>query len=179
MRNRVYATAALAVALCAAAAPASAADSSTTVTATLTGGSLTISAPSTAALSGSAAAGSILTAPMGKTTVADSRGSLLGWNVTAVTLTGSMTTSTGDSIPLAATGPLGLVTGTITAEGGSLLSGVGAGAGGNLSTTAVAVATAALNSGGGTYSYDPTLTLTVPPNTKAGAYQVTVVQTVS
>jgi hypothetical protein len=153
----------------------------TTVSVTLDG-NLTISAPASVNLGTvSAAAGSTTSASLGTVTVADGRGSLLGWNVTAVTATSTMSTDDdpADEIALSATGPLGWVTGTVTASGSSLITGVGAGLGGFLSTTAIPVATAVATSGGGTYTYDPTLTFTVPPNAQAGTYSVVVTQTVS
>ncbi|HVF75961.1 MAG TPA: hypothetical protein VM938_13025 [Acidimicrobiales bacterium] len=165
-------------------APAAlAADDSTTVSVTLQAGSLTIAAPDAASLGTiSVAPGSVATAAMGETTVTDARGTLLGWSVTALTTTASMSTAgaTPKTIPLTAAAPLGLVTGTVTAGTGSLLSGVSAGAGGFLNnTTPVPVAVSLLGAGGGTYTYNPTLTFTVPPNTEAGTYSVVVTQTVS
>lgn len=160
-----------------------AADDSTTISVSIGAGNLTIAAPDTASLGTvSVAPGSVATASMGETTVTDSRGSLLGWSVTALTTTSSMSTggATPKTIPLTAAAPLGLVTGTVTAGTGSLLTGVSAGAGGFLNnTTPVPVAVSLLGTGGGTYTYNPTLTFTVPPNTAAGTYSVVVTQTVS
>ena len=153
----------------------------TTVSVTLSG-DLTISAPASVNLGTvSAGAGSTTSASLGTVTVADGRGSLLGWNVTAVTTTSTMSTggATPKTIALGATGPLGWVTGTVAASGPSLITGVAAGAGGFLSTTAIPVATAVATSGGGTYTYNPTLTFTVPANSQAGTYSVVVTQTVS
>lgn len=155
---------------------------STTLTATLTGGSLSIAAPSTASLSGSAGEATVITGSMGTTTVTDDTGSLLGWSVTATAtdLSDVVNSTTTYTIPLSDTGPLTLATGTITAVGSSLLTGVAAGAGGDLNpTTAITVATAVAGDGGGSYSYDPTLTLTVPANTYAGTYTSTITQTVT
>lgn len=155
----------------------------TTLSVTIDVGSLSISAPATASLGTvSAGVGSTASAALGTVTVADSRGSLLGWSVTAVTTTASMSTggATPKTIPLSATGPLGWVTGTVSATGGSLLSGVAAGGGGFLNNaTAIPVANAVLTAGGGTYTYNPTLTLTVPSNTQVGTYSVVVTQTVA
>lgn len=153
----------------------------TTVSITLAG-DLTISAPGSLDLETvSAAAGSTVSKPLGTVTVADGRGTLLGWNVTAKTTTSTMSTddTTPKTIALGPTGPLGWVTGTVAASGPSLITGVAAGAGGFLSTTAVPVAVAAVSSGGGTYTYNPTLTFTVPANAQAGTYSVVVTQTVS
>ena len=153
----------------------------TTVTIALAG-DLTISAPASVDFGTvSPAAGTTASKQMDPVTVTDGRGSLLGWNVTAVTTTSSLSTggATPKTIALAATGPLSLTTGTVTAGSGSLLDGVAAGAGGFLSTTAVPVATALVTKGGGTYTFAPTLGLTVPAGTQAGTYSVVVRQTVS
>lgn len=174
-------TAALAVATVPAAFAAETA--STTVSVTIAAGGLSIGAPPTASLGTvSAAVGAVASAGLGTVTVSDSRGSLLGWSVTAVTTTASMSTggATPDTIALTTLGPLSWVTGTVTATGASLLSGVAAGAGGFLNnTTPIPVAVAAVAGGNGTYTYNPTLSLTVPPNTPAGTYSVVVTQTVS
>jgi hypothetical protein len=153
----------------------------TTVTVALAG-DLTISAPASLDMGTvSAAAGSTKSATMGTVTVTDGRGSLLGWNVTAVTTTASMSTGGGapKTIALGTTGPLSWVTGTVTPATGSLPTGVAAGAGGFLSTTSIPVATAAVSAGGGTYTYTPTVALVVPANAEAGTYSVVVRQTVS
>lgn len=153
----------------------------TTVSVTLTG-DLTIAAPGSLDLGNvSAAAGSTASKQLGTVTVADGRGSLLGWNVTAVTTTSTMSTggATPKTIALGATGPLGWVTGTVAASGISPITGVGAGAGGFLSTTPIPVATAVATSGGGTYTFNPTLTFTTPAGAQAGTYSVVVTQTVS
>lgn len=175
-------TAATVAALAAPALGATTAD--TTLTVNLVGGSLSISAPSTASLSGSAAAGTIITGSLGSsdTTVTDGRGSLLGWGVTAVTDGDleTLSTANADKIALSAAGPLTIVGGTVTAGGSSLLTGVSVGALGGLSTTPVTLVTAALGAGGGTYTFRPTLALTVPPNTVAHSdYTVKITQTVS
>jgi hypothetical protein len=155
----------------------------TTLSVTIDVGALSISAPANATLGTvSAAVGSTTNAALGTVTVADSRGSLLGWSVTAVTTTASMSTggATPKTIALGPTGPLGWVTGTVSATSGSLLSGVTAGGGGFLNnSTAIPVANAVLTAGGGTYTYNPTLTLTVPSNTAAGTYTVVVTQTIA
>jgi hypothetical protein len=165
-------------------APLARADSAdTTLSVTVDTGSLTINAPASASLGTvSAAVGSTAVANLGTVTVADSRGTLLGWSVTAVTAASSMSTAgaTPKTIALTPLGPLGWASGTVTAVGGSLLSGVTAGGGGFLNAdTAVPVANAVLTAGGGTYTYNPTLTLTVPANTAAGTYSVVVTQTVA
>lgn len=167
----------------AASAPALAAD--TTLTVNLSGGALSISAPATASLAGSAAAGTLITGTLGvtDTTVTDATGSLRGWNVTAVTDGDleTLSTANADKIALPAVGsPLTILGGAVAAGTGSLLSGVALGAGGGLSTAPVTLVTATAGFGGGTYSFRPTLALTVPPNTKAHAdYTVKITQSVS
>lgn len=155
----------------------------TTLSVIIDGGTLSITAPASASLgNASAAVGSTTSAAIGTVTVSDTRGSLLGWSVTAVTTTAAMSTggATPDTIALTPAGPLAWTTGAVTATGTSLLTGVSAGAGGMLNnTTPIPVAVSALASGGGTYTYNPTVLLTVPPNTKTGTYSVVVTQTVA
>lgn len=159
-----------------------AASAGTTVNVNLSGNGISVTEPTTAAtLTGTATANSVITGALGSTTVTDARGTLAGWNVTALTsgdLVGaSHTISLGSSN---VGGPLNLVTGVITPGTGSLLSGVAAGAGGSLNKTqAVTVATGASLAGGGSYTYNPTLTFTVPANTFADNYSTVVTQTVS
>jgi hypothetical protein len=165
-------------------APAAQAETAkTTLSVTIGVGALTISAPSSASLgSTTAAVGATAAAQIGEVTVTDTRGSLLGWSVTAVTDTDSMSTGgeDPDTILLTAVAPLLWETGTVSASGGSLLSGVSAGAGGFLNNaTPIPVAVSTLGNGGGIYTYNPTVTLAVPPNTVAGTYSVVVTQTVS
>ena len=162
--------------------------SDTVLTVNLGGGSLLIAAPATATLTGGAgsvAAGSVVgPTAMGTTTVTDNRGTLAGWQVTAVT-TGDLVSVSAPSHTISlgtsnATGPLVMATGTVTATGGSILGTVAAGAGGSLNPSSpVTVATAPLANGGGSYQYTPTLTLTVPANTYAATdYQTTITQSV-
>lgn len=184
VKTRTALVALTAAALGLAAVPAAhAAGDNTTISLQVVTGNLTIDAPDSASLGTvSAAPGSTATGNLGATTVADSRGTLLGWSVTAVTTTASMSTggATPKTIALTAAGPLGWVTGTVTAGTGSLLSGVSAGAGGFLNnTTPIPVAVSALGAGGGSYTYNPTLTFTTPANVEAGTYSVVVTQTVS
>lgn len=177
----LFTMAAAAVAVAPVAHAAQTAD--TTLSVTIDAGTLSISAPVSASLgNASAAVGSTASAQIGTVTVSDTRGSLLGWSVTAATTTAAMSTggATPKTIALTAAAPLAWTTGTVTATGASLLSGVSAGAGGFLNnTTPIAVAVSALGAGGGTYTYNPTVTLTVPPNTEVGTYSVVVTQTVA
>jgi hypothetical protein len=179
VKTRILIAAGLATAPMALTPLARAAD--TTVSVTI-GGNLTIAAPSSVDMQTvSAVPGSTKTASLGEVTVTDARGTLLGWSVTAATATSTMSTggATPKTISLGATGPLGWVTGAVTASGTSPITGVAAGAGGFLSTTAIPVATALVTSGGGAYTYNPTLTFTTPVGAQAGTYSVVVTQTVS
>jgi hypothetical protein len=179
VKTRTVIVIALAAASVALAPFARAAD--TTVSVTI-GGDLSISAPATANLGTVAAVpGATTSTALGSVSVSDGRGTLLGWNVTAVTATSTMSTggATPKTIALGATGPLGWVTGAITASGSSPITGVAAGVGGFLSTTPIPVATALVTAGQGTYTYNPTLTFTTPVGAQAGTYSVVVTQTVS
>lgn len=199
-RRYIGLLAASSLALALLALPASAADSgSTEVSVQLTGGTLTIAADATSALAtASVSPGTTTTntADLLHTTVTDETGSLLGWTVTAVTdstigggdlvgqtLVDTTGDGTADSTPVIDLGdtslgsPLTMVAQTLT---GSDLTDVSVGAGGGLNPTeSITVAQALLGAGGGTYEYDDLITLTVPPNTYANTYTVTVVQTVS
>jgi hypothetical protein len=146
---------------------------------------LTISQPVTAVmLTGGATPGTVLTGALGRTTVTDGRGTLLGWTVTATT-TGHLvsTTDPQHTISLGSTGlagPLRVGVPSVTSLATSLLQGVAPGAGGSLNpTTPVVLATALLGLGGGEYEFNPALTFTVPPNTYAETYQTVVVQTIA
>lgn len=182
MRKVLVLAAVVAAVSAGAAVPANAAGD-TTLTVALVGGSLSISAPSTASLSGSANAGTVITGNLGAsaTQVTDNRGTLLGWTVSAST-DGDLVSTSAPTRKIALTpgaSPLTIVAGAVTTSGG-LLSGVSAGAGGGLSTTAVPLVAALAGSGGGTYSYTPALTLTVPPNTYAhNDYKVVITQTLT
>jgi len=155
-----------------------------TLNATLTAGTLSLSVPASASISGTLGSASSFSTTMGTIQVQDNRGSLAGWTLGAVT-SGDLTTggASPQTISLGTStsgGPLTLVTGTITPVGLSSLLNVTAGAGGSLNpSTVVTVARALLGAGGGTYTMTPTLTLTPPGNTVAGAYTTTISFTLS
>ena len=160
-----------------------AASAGTTVNVNLTGGALSITEPAgPATLAGSVTVGTVINANLGGTTVSDARGTLAGWTVTAKT-GGNLVGSGTNTVSLGTTivgGPLNLVTGAVTANGASLLGGVGAGDGDSLNpSAAITVATGASGFGGGSFSYNPTLTFTVPANTIADNYSTVVTQTVA
>ncbi|MDX1659025.1 MAG: hypothetical protein R3343_09415 [Nitriliruptorales bacterium] len=185
------------------AASAVAADSgSTTVSAELTAGTLTISADATNSLATTSVTSATTdnTAAPIATTVTDDRGSLLGWTVTGLTdnsqpgsgdmygqtqvdTDGDGTADTNPVIDLgdlAAGGPLVWTTDSLTALTSGDLTDVSAGAGGSVNPAeAITIAQALVGAGGGSYTYNGVLTLTIPPNTYANTYEVTIVQTVS
>ena len=154
------------------------------LTATLTAGTFALTVPATTTISGTLGSAPSFSQQMGQIQVQDSRGSLAGWTLTAVTtgdLVRSGTPSASISLGTSATGgPFTIATGTITPVGISSLLNVSAGGGGSLNPSApVTVARALLGAGGGTYEMTPTLTLTPPANTAAGTYTTTITFTLS
>lgn len=154
------------------------------VTATLTAGTFALTVPATTTISGTLGSAPSFSQQMGQIEVQDSRGSLVGWTLTAVTtgdLVRSGTPSASISLGTSSTGgPLSITTGTITPVGISSLLNVSAGAGGSLNPSqSVTVARALLGAGGGTYDMTPTLTLTPPANTTSGTYTTTITFTLS
>lgn len=164
----------------AAAAPVS--NSGTTVTFQLSGdSSLAITTPANpSTVTGSVAAGTILTTANMSTTVTDNTGTLLGWTVRA-----SATDLTDGTNTIAKTN-MSWVPGSVTSGTGPLsLSGttlVAVGAGGPFTGSALTepvVAAAIATAGGGSYTYTGAVRLVVPVNAYAGTYTSTVTQTVS
>jgi len=164
------------VAATAALAPAANAGD-TTVTFTLTGGSLSLTAPSSAALTTSGAisvTGSSATGTLGSTEVKDERGTAL--HSVTVTMSSGAFSRTGGGTSIAATnvtGYSGLATATGTAVAvptatGQALSGAG---------STVLTLNSVLGAGGATYN--PTVGVTIPAGTQAGDYSATVTQTVA
>lgn len=176
-RKRILLGGALCAVLGLAALPAGAATGDTTVQITLLGGELAISVPASATASGPVTPLAAIEVELGETTLTDTRGSLLGWNVTA---TATDLAGVGDieGATVAKT-QMTLATGTVAAVGGSALAGVSAGGGGQFGEVPVAVALAALGAGGGSYSYNPTVVVTVPNGAQAGVYTTTITQTAS
>ena len=155
-----------------------------TITATLTAGTLALSVPASVSVTGTLGTALSFSQQMGQVQVQDNRGSLAGWTLTALT-SGNLSTGGGSPhiISLGSSnvgGPLTLSTGTITPVTPALIVGVTSGPGGSLNPTqAVTVASAIATAGGGTYNMAPTLTLTPPGNTVAGAYTTTVTFTLA
>ena len=164
----------------------------TTVNVSLTGGALSIQSD-TPTVTMSGALGSTLTGSMGTTTVTDNRGTLAGWQATALSNGDLASTSTpGDTIPLTAAGPLTVTISGLSVVTDPVLGALGVagditsgaisvptlGAGIN-NTTPAPLATANPLSGGGSYAFNPSLSLTPPPGTVAhDDYSVIVSQSV-
>ena len=140
----------------------------TVATFTLAGGSLDVTLEADAALTDGAPGAASVTGSLGAVGISDTRGSTSGWIVSAASSTfvdGAGSVSTGVSYNSgAATASTGTV--TTTTEGAT-------------SVTAVAqVAAGTLASGNNTASYTPTLTVGLPANALAGAYEGTVTTSV-
>ncbi|MDT7538014.1 MAG: hypothetical protein QOI82_1599 [Actinomycetota bacterium] len=158
-----------------AASPAFAGD--TTVTFTLAGGSLTLTAPSSATLTPSGAigvTGSSATGTLGSTNVTDARGTALHSVSVTMSSTAFSRTGGGTSIPSSGiTGYSGVATPTGTAVAVPTATGQSLDAAGSTILT--------LNSvlGAGGADYNPTVSVTIPAGTQAGSYTATVTQTVA
>ena len=149
------------------------ADNATDVTFSLTGGDLEISAPASQNLGSAAAGAGVVSGKLSPVTVTDTRGALIGaWTATASSTDWAHSTDTSFNIPKAA----GLYTaGTVTSTGG----GIGAGAGGTLAATVIAAVRTNLFAGNSTASWEPTIAVTVPPQSVVGTYKATITHSVS
>jgi len=174
-KSLVLAVAALSTAGFAALVPAAANAADTSVTFTLSGGSLTISAPASATLTGAtlAVGGTSVSGSLGGTTVTDARGTLTHVDTVNMAST-DFSDGSGDTVPATgATGYSGV--GTISGVAVSVPTLVGVALNGAGST--VYQMTGVVGSASATYS--PTVAVTIPTNTIAGTYTGTVTQTVS
>ena len=148
---------------------AMAADTGDTVaTFTLEGGSLDITVAADAALTNGAPGAASVTGSLGAVGVSDTRGSTLGWIVSAASSTfvdGAGSVSTGVSYD---SGAATATTGTVTAttEGATDI------------TEVAQVAAGTLASGNNTASYTPTLTVGLAASALAGDYEGTVTTSV-
>lgn len=165
-----------AIAASAALAPAAHAGD-TTVTFSLTGGSLSLTAPSSATLSSSGAlsiTGSSASGTLGSTTVKDERGAAL--HSLTVTMSSTAFSRSGGGTSIAAsnvTGYSGVATATGTAVAVPTVTGQAlAGSG-----SAILTLNSVLGAGGA--SYNPTVSVSIPAGTEAGDYSATVTQTVA
>jgi len=156
--------------------PAAANAADTAVTFTLTGGSLTLTAPTSAALSnaGLQVGGTSVTGTLGNTTVTDARGALGHIDTVTMSVT-DFSDGHGNSVAKSnATGYSGVFTPTGVAVAVPTTTGQTIGAAGGatvLQMTGVV--------GSASATYNPTVTVTIPTNTIAGDYSGTVTQTVA
>jgi hypothetical protein len=164
----------VAVASVAALVPTAANAADTNVTFSLTGGSLTLTAPTDAALSSSAlsVSGTSVTGSLGSTTVSDERGAL-AHTVTVTMSTTDFSDGAGDTI--AASNATGY-------SGAAVVSGVGVAVPtltgqsiGNAGGASILDITGVVGSASTTYN--PTVTVSIPADTVAGDYSGTVTQT--
>ena len=150
--------------------PASAAPSGTTTTTfTLSSGTIDIAVPSNASLPAGNSGTTSVSGQIGSVTVTDSRGNVLGWTASAAStgFTGdSGTTSTAVSYSSGAVSK----TGTVTAVSSGTVA---------LTTVPAPVVVGTLVVGNNTATWNPTLTVTLPPNSLAGNYTGTVTTSVA
>jgi hypothetical protein len=140
----------------------------TTATFTLTGGTLDVTAASSAALSDASTGAGSVTGLLGTVAVSDTRGTTVGWAVTAGSSTfvdgsGSVSTSVSYSANTVAS------TGIVTAES----------EGATVIDTAATVVAGTDVSGNNTASYDPSLTVGLPASALVGDYTGTVTTSIS
>ena len=165
-------------------APGGAACGDSSLTVTFAASTLSLSVPASVAINGTFGTATSFSQQMAQVQVQDNRGSLAGWTLSALT-SGNLTTGGGSphTISLGSSnvgGPLTLSTGAITAVSPAILVGVTSGPGGSLNPTqSVTVASALVGTGAGTYNMTPTVTITPPANTAAGAYSTTLTFTLT
>jgi hypothetical protein len=150
--------------------PASAAPSGTTTTTfTLSTGTLDIAVASNASLPGGNSGATSVSGQIGFVTVTDSRGNILGWTASAASTAfagDSGTTSTAVSYSSGTVSKTGTLT---VASSGTV----------GLTTTPAPVVLGTLVVGNNTATWNPTLTVTLPPNSLAGSYTGTVTTSVA
>jgi hypothetical protein len=162
------------------AVPGTAVADDTNTTFTVSGGSLTLSAPASAAL-GTGAMGATLSVLLGTTTVSDQRGALVAaWTATASAST--FTTGGGTAPETIANSSVDYCSGAATAS-----TGAGTFTPGQATCPADVVTLAASRtaftltggSGANTASWNPTVRVRIPATAVAGAYSGTVTQSVA
>jgi hypothetical protein len=176
-KSLALALATLTSASVAALVPTAANAADTNVTFTLSGGSLTLSAPSSASLSAAGnlgVGGTTVSGTLGNSTVDDSRGSL-AHTVTVNMSTTNFTDGSGDTIAKSnATGSSGLTTPNGVAVAVPTLTGQTIGAAGGATILTLTGVVGAANT-----TYNPSVSVTIPANSIAGSYSGTVTQTAS
>ncbi len=144
----------------------------TTTTFSLTAGGLSVSAPSSAALSSAATGSTTLSGSLGTVQVTDARGGTAGWSASA---TSSSFTGTGLSVIAnsAVDYSTGLATtsGTVVATSGAATP--------TAMGSPVTAFTGTVVEGNNTVSWAPTLRVNLPSNALAGNYSGTITHSVS
>lgn len=165
------ATGAVGIALATAATPAQAAEGTTTVALTVVDGTLAIVTTAAAPGASSALVGTnrIITAPLGQTTITDTRAASKGWSLSATT-TAFTPTLGGANIPASAA-KFSLVEAPVKTLGTATYTHTSS------PNSSGALATAAAE-GVNTTTVLPVLTVDVPATAAAGAYTGTVTQSV-
>jgi hypothetical protein len=154
--------------------PTSAAADVTTATVTVQGGSLSISAPSTAGNLGSqhnSVAGEIISGSLGQVQVDDARSAVAGSTWVASVISSAFTPPAGPAIAASA---VGYTAGAITKVGTATYT---ANDPGNLTGVSPAV-TATGITGDNSATWNPTITVTVPGGMAAGIYSATITHSV-
>ena len=142
-------------------------------------GALTISTPASASFGTVSVGGTSAAISLGTTTVSDSRGTLVGWTVTALTDANLHDAGSAHTIDLTAASGIAWSTGSISTVSGSP-TGVASGAGGFLNESApITVATASALNGAGTYTFNPSMTLSIPLTAFPASYTAVLTQTAS
>jgi hypothetical protein len=156
--------------------PSPAQAGSTNVTFTLTGGTLTLSAPTTASLSTAALAvgGTSVSGTLGNTTVTDTQGAVA--HTDTVNMSSTDFTSTNGTITKSNAGGYSGVPSAVSGVGVPVPTAsaqtIGAAGGATILQLTGVIGSASV-------TYNPTVDVTIPANAVAGAYSGTVTQTVS
>lgn len=152
--------------------PAMADDTATTFT--LTGGSLTYSAPASAALGNSTSGDTSITGSLGAVSVTDDRGGVSGWVVSGSSSVFKDTGVGADTTAGSTSTAIAYTPGTVTKSGTSTIASPAA----TSITSSASVVSASQVSGNNAASWNPTLDVTLPATALAGAYSGTVTTSV-
>lgn len=148
--------------------PANAAD--TTSTFTLAGGSISLSAPASAALDNGVTGAASVTGSLGPVVVTDERGGTTDWGMTAASTAFTTTPAGSSSSDVSYDSGAAVTSGTVTPTSTGATS---------IDTVAAPVAAGTLVSGNNTATYDPTLTVTMPTSALVGEYSGVVTTSVA
>ncbi|MBW3590882.1 MAG: WxL domain-containing protein [Actinobacteria bacterium] len=144
----------------------------TTTTFSLTGGALSVTAPTTAALSDAAAGAAQLSGSLGNTTVEDLRGGTTGWaaSATSTAFTGALVApATIANSSVLYTGGLATTTGVVTAASTAVDAPM---------NVSVAAMSGTLVVGNNTATWNPGIKVNLPANALADNYSGTITHSV-